>query len=532
MRNKKYVKTSKYSDWIAAVILWERVRAMEKYVLGIDIGTTSVKTVLLSSGGRMVAEATRGHDLLSLHRNWAEEKADIWWSNAVETVRDIGAQIPGCLEQVVCIGCSGMVPAIVMLDEQGRPVRNTIQQNDARAMEEIEAVTAALDQQELYRRTGGTTNQQHIIPRLLWVKNHEPENWARTRTVMGSYDYILYCLSGTRSLELNWAAESGCFDIHKRKWITEQLELFGIDPAWLPKVNDPMEVAAHTSAAMQEVMGLPAGIPIIGGSADHVASTLAAGIIDEGDLLIKFGGAGDILYCTETLETSPQLFFDYHDVPGRYLINGCMASSGSLVKWFTRDVLRSDDPKILKKLDAEVEKLPAAADGVIVLPYFLGEKTPLFDPQARGVIFGLTLAHTHAHIFRAILESVIYGFKHHIEIIEAMGHKPRQIIATDGGAKSALWCQIAADVLGEPVRAYPSHPGSALGVAFLAGMQAGLYTDWTQINSFLTESRVYTPDPEATAVYSRAYKIYRELYEQLQPAYQNVEKLYEKKEEN
>lgn len=500
---------------------------VEKYVLGIDIGTTSVKTVLLSSAGRMVAEATRGHDLLSLHRNWAEERADIWWKNAVETVRDIGAQIPGCLEQVVCIGCSGMVPAIVMLDENGVPVRNTIQQNDARAIEEIETVTAALDQKKLYEQTGGTTNQQHIIPRLLWVKNHEPENWAKTRTVMGSYDYILFKLSGTRSLELNWAAESGCYDIRRRVWLTEQLEQFGIDPGWLPKVNDPMEVAAYTSEEMPEVTGLPAGIPIIGGSADHVASTLAAGIIDEGDLLIKFGGAGDILYCTEQLETSPQLFFDYHDVPGRYLINGCMASSGSLVKWYTNDVLHSEDPGILKKLDQEAEVLPPAADGLIVLPYFLGEKTPLFDPNARGIIFGLTLSHTHAHIFRAILESVIYGFRHHIEVIEAMGHKPRQIIATDGGAKSRLWCQIAADVLGEPVKAFPSHPGSALGVAFLAGMQAGLFTQWSEINRFLTDYRIYTPNPEAVRIYDRAYGIYRDLYRQLQGAYQQVQSLYD-----
>lgn len=500
---------------------------MEKYVLGIDIGTTSVKTVLLSSSGKMVAEATRGHDLLSLHRNWAEERADIWWINAVETVKDIGQQIPSCLDNVVCIGCSGMVPAIVMLDENGEPVRNTIQQNDARAIEEIEAVTAALDQEKLYQQTGGTTNQQHIIPRLLWVKNHEPEAWNKTRTVMGSYDYILYKLSGTKCLELNWAAESGCYDIHKRVWLTEQLEQFGIDPNWLPKVGDPMEVVAHTLPEMKELMGLPGGIPIIGGSADHVASTLAAGIIDEGDLLIKFGGAGDILYCTEQLETSPKLFFDYHDVPGRYLINGCMASSGSLVKWYTHGILKSEDPKILKKLDAEAEKLAPAADGLIVLPYFLGEKTPLFDPNARGVIFGLTLAHTQAHIFRAILESVIYGFRHHIEVIEEMGHTPRQIIATDGGAKSKLWCQIAADVLGAEVRAYPSHPGSALGVAFLAGMSAGLYTEWSEINSFLTDYTVYKPDPEAVKVYAKAYRVYRDLYTQLQSSCQNLHTLYE-----
>ena len=190
-------------------------------------------------------------------------------------------------------------------------------------------------------------------------------------------------------------------------------------------------------------------------------------------------------------------------------------------------MLHSEDPKILKKLDKEAEVLPPAADGLIVLPYFLGEKTPLFDPNARGIIFGLTLSHTHAHIFRAILESVIYGFKHHIEVIETMGHKPRQIIATDGGAKSRLWCQIAADVLGEEVKAFPSHPGSALGVAFLAGMQAGLYTEWSEINRFLTDYQVYTPDPEAVKVYEKAYQIYRDLYVQLQPAYKQVQNLYE-----
>lgn len=502
---------------------------MEKYVLGIDIGTTSVKTVLLSSSGKMVAEANRGHDLLSLHRNWAEERADIWWENAVETVKDINSQIPGCLENVICIGCSGMVPAIVMLDEEGNPVRNTIQQNDARAIEEIEMVAKALDQEKLYKQTGGTTNQQHIIPRLLWVKKNEPDNWEKTHTIMGSYDYILFRLSGTKCLELNWAAESGCYDIHKRTWIKEHLEMFGINPNWLPKVCEPMEVAAYTSPEMKNLMGLPAGIPIIGGSADHVASTLAAGIIDEGDLLIKFGGAGDILYCTQELETSPKLFFDYHNVPGRYLINGCMASSGSLVKWYTKSILKSEDPDILKNLDTEAEKLMPAADGLVVLPYFLGEKTPLFDPNARGVFFGLTLAHSQAHIFRAILESVIYGFRHHIEVIEEMGHKPRQIIATDGGAKSKLWCQIAADILDSEIRAYPSHPGSALGVAFLAGMSAGIYKDWKEINGFLNDYTIYKPNSESVKIYNKAYGIYRDLYTQLQPSCQKLQKLYENK---
>ncbi len=500
---------------------------MERYTLGIDIGTTSVKVILISSSGFIAAESTRPHNLLSPHLNWAEENAEVWWSNTVDAVREIASAHPEKMQNIASVGCSGMVPALVLLDGAGNPVRNTIQQNDARAISQIERVSAALDQEALFKRTGGYTNQQHIIPRLLWVIENEPEVWNRVRYIFGSYDYIAYRLTGVFSLELNWAAESGCFDIFQRRWLEDQMTAFGISPDLLPPVNDPMTVIGYTLPECASWMGLPGGIPVIAGSADHVASTLAAGIIDEGDLLIKFGGAGDILYCTEELQTNPKLFFDYHDVPGRYLLNGCMAASGSLVKWFTNDVLRTEDPQILKKLDREAEKLPPASDGVIVLPYFLGEKTPLFDPVARGVIFGLTLSHTHAHIFRAILESVVYGFRHHVDVLSEAGLMPRQVIATDGGAKSPLWCQISADILGRPVRAYPKHPGSALGVAYVAAMSAGLFRDWSAIRQFLTDSQLYQPDPGAVEVYSRAYRLYRELYPALRDAYADLRTLYD-----
>ncbi len=499
----------------------------EKIILGIDVGTTAVKVILLSSARGIVAESNQPHDLISLHPNWAEEDADIWWSNTLDGIRDINSRYPELVEKICCIGCSGMVPAIVLLDGQGRPVRNTIQQNDARATEQIDRLTAAIDQEKLYALTGGKTNQQHILPRLLWVRENEPEVWRRVETVMGSYDFIAYRLSGVRSLEINWAVESGAFDIRRREWLNDQLDRFGVPTGLFPPVNDSLHIIGETLPGLEGETGLRGGIPLIAGSADHVASTLAAGILDEGDLLIKFGGAGDILYCTEELKTDEKLFIDFHDVPGKYLINGCMAASGSLVKWFTKDIMQSDDRDVLRKLDDEASRLPPAADGLIVLPYFLGEKTPLMDPTARGTLFGLTLSHTRAHIFRAILESVIYGFRHHVEVIGAMGFVPKHIIATDGGAKSRFWCQIAADVLNREVLAYPAHPGSALGVAFLAGMSAGVFDDWSDIRRFLTDSRLFKPEPEAVEVYDRAYALYRQLYRALQPACRELRKLYE-----
>lgn len=504
---------------------------VQRYILGVDIGTTSVKAVLVSSAGCLVEETNASHDLLSLAPGWAEERAEDWWANAVLTIRTLCQRRPEEMALVECIGVTGMVPAIVMLDQEGKPIRNTIQQNDARPIKQIEEIAAQVDQEELFRLTGGYTNQQHVLPRMLWVKQNEPAVWARLHRVMGSYDYIAYRLTGVPSVEINWAAESGLFDIRAKRWLTEQMAQFQMDSRWFPQVNASMSVIGRVTEAAAEATALRPGIRVIAGSADHVASTLSAGIVKEGDLLIKFGGAGDILYCTEEIKTSKQLFFDYHIVPGKYLINGCMAASGSLVKWYLHDILGQYGSDILESLDQQASKLPPASDGLIILPYFLGEKTPIFDPLARGMMFGLTLSHTRAHIFRACLEAVIYGFKHHIEVIKSMGYNPRHIIATNGGSRSKFWCQIAADVLGQTIRAYPAHPGSALGVAFLAGMASGAFQSWEQIQLFLSDCRQYEPDPRVHVVYRKAYRVYRQLYTQTKDCCRDIAGLYSPKDD-
>nr|WP_306220316.1 FGGY-family carbohydrate kinase [Cohnella sp. WQ 127256] len=243
-------------------------------------------------------------------------------------------------------------------------------------------------------------------------------------------------------------------------------------------------------------------------------------------MLIKFGGAGDILYCTNELVTTPELFFDYHVVPGKYLLNGCMAASGSLVKWYIKDLLQATDDSIYKELDEAALQVKPGADGLIILPYFLGEKTPIFDPEARGVMFGLTLSHGRGHIFRAILEAVIYGFRHHVEVLESLGYRPNKVYATNGGAKSKFWCQIASDVLKCDIRSFPSHPGSALGVAFVAGMTAGLFTDWSEIHDFLQDYRDFSPIPSNSDVYDKSYQVYRDLYRQLKPSFEAIQHLY------
>jgi xylulokinase len=361
----------------------------------------------------------------------------------------------------------------------------------------------------------------------MWVQEHEPHVWERTFKIMGSYDYINMRLTGVQSLEANWAVESGLYDIRSRDWIERYLDIAGIGRDLFPPVRMPTEIVGRVNAQAAHETGLQPGTPVVAGSGDHIASALSAGMSRPGDLLVKFGGGGDVLFCTTELRTHPRLYFDLHDIPGHYIINGCMAASGSVVKWFAQNfVSGTGDDTTLQDLDREAESVPPGSDGLVLLPYFLGEKTPLFDPLARGVVFGLALHHTRAHVFRAILEAVSYGFRHHVDELEAHGFLPERVYGTNGGSRSRIWQQITADVLGRPITYYPHHPGSALGVAFVAAMGVGLYSDWSQVSAFVGEGTRRDPDRATHEVYNRAYAIYRDLYRHLREDFVQLAALY------
>jgi xylulokinase len=498
-----------------------------RYCLGIDIGTTAVKAILISQDGRIVGETSAAHDLYSDAAGWAEEDAGEWWQGLGAATRRLLLETGVDARSIAGVGVSGMVPAIVLLDGDGRVLRRTIQQQDARCVQELKLVKSLIDQDELYRRTGGYTNQQHILPRLMWVRHHEQAVFSKVSHVMGSYDYMNYMLTGNLVLEQNWAVESGLYDIHRLEWIPDYMAIGDIRGDWFPDVRRPVEPAGYVTKEASEFTGLAFGTPVVAGSADHIGSALAAGMSRHGDLLVKFGGGGDVLFCSDSLITHPRLFIDFHDIPGKFIVNGCMAASGSVVKWFAKQFAANpDDPDVYRALDEEAALVPPGSDGIIMLPYFLGEKTPLFDPLARGVFFGLMLHHTKAHMFRAILEAVCYGFRHHVDELRAAGLAPVRLFGTNGGSRSRLWTQIAADVLGMPLRVYAHHPGSALGAAFVAGMGTGVFSRWEEIEMFVGDGKVFEPDAAAHAIYDRAYSLYRDIYEHLKDDFRRAASLY------
>ena len=491
---------------------------------GIDIGTTSTIGLLVNDQGQVLARTSRNCDLHSVQPTWAEEDPEQWWRNTCDVLNEMLSGVDAA--DVAAVGITGMVPALVAMDKDGKVLRRSIQQNDARTTREVAEIADEISETVFLAKTGNGINQQLVAPRLRWLARHEPDCFARIATIMGSYDYIAWRLSGARQVEHNWALEAGFINVGNGRIDPALVGLGNIDPGIVPPVHTSHEIIGQVTTDAAVATGLAASTPVVAGCADHVASAFVAGVVGEGDLLIKFGGAGDVLLASPSPVTDARMFLDYHIVPGLFLTNGCMAASGSVLKWVAREFAAAEaaaaeaaGESVYARLDKMAEDISPGAGGVVMLPYFLGEKTPLHDPYARGTLVGLALHHGLGNVWRAALEAVVYGFRHHIDVFNDMGLDVARVVASDGGSASELWMQIAADALARPVQLVVGHPGSSLGAAFVAAMGVGTFDDWGAIGHFVSPGRVVEPNHRVKTQYDEAYAIYRETYDRLRPLY-------------
>ena len=485
-------------------------------VIGLDIGTTSTIGILLDPDGEVLALADRPTTLRSSRPGWAEEDPEEWWRNTVDVTRELllRAKLDG--GDVGAVGVTGMLPAVVLLDRKGRPVRPSIQQSDGRCGAEVQQLRREVDEASFLRRTGQGLTQQLVAPKLRWLQRHEPEALHRATSLLGSYDFITSRLTGTPSVERNWALEAGFLDLGSGQLADDLIGLAGIDPSFLPPVRAAQDIVGTVTTEAAATTGLRAGTPVVAGCADHVASAWVAGVSRPGDCLLKFGGAGDILLASDQPRPDRRLFLDHHIKPGLYMPNGCMAASGSLLNWFTREL---GGGRSHPELDRLAFATPAGADGLIALPYVLGEKTPIHDPAARGVFLGLGLHHEAGHLWRALLEAVAMGFRHHVEVAREIGYPVERYLASDGGARSELWMRVTADILGAPVQLLRGHPGSCLGAAWIAALGTGLTRDWDGAGRYVSPGPVVEPERGRTALYDQTYSLYRQSYEALKPLF-------------
>jgi xylulokinase len=488
------------------------------YVLGIDIGTTSTIGILIGSDDRVVGPVTRPVSLSSPQAGWAEEDPLEWWANVKTALQDFASR-GIALSDIKAVGVAGMLPAVILLDEDGRLLRPSIQQSDARCGAEVDDLRREVDQAAFVSRAGNGINQQLVSAKLRWIEKNEPSVFARIATVLGSYDFINWRLTGERAVEQNWALEAGFVDIATDEIADDLVALAHITRGSLPRKVASHEILGAVTAQAAEETGLAAGTPVVGGAADLIASALAAGVTRKGDVLLKFGGSVDILIATPHARPDPRMYLDYHLVPSLYMPNGCMATGGSGLNWFAKTFAgceRIEAEKagisIHQRLDQLAEAVTAGAGGLTILPYLLGEKTPIHDPKARGVFSGLDLSHGIGHLWRALLEGYGYALAHHVEVLKDMGHPLERYRASDGGSKSRVWMQIVSDILQEPVQLLHGHPGSCLGAAWTAAMGTGRASDWDSISRFISVDTLIAPNPANAEVYARGYETFRSLY--------------------
>ncbi len=478
---------------------------MDELLLGLDIGSSSAKALLVRPDGSIVATAKRAHEIARPQPGWAEQDADgVWWTAAVSLTRELLAARPG---RVAAVGVVGLGPCVLPADPQGRPLRPAILYGiDRRAVAEIDELNDLLGAAEVLRRCGSPLTTQAVGPKLLWLRRREPAVWERTRMLFGATSYLVRRLTGAYVLDHHSASQSvPLYDVHENAWIDEWTA--AVAPGLpLPALAWPQDAVGTVSAEAAAATGLPEGIPVAAGTIDAWGEAFGSSVRALGDVLLVYGTTLFVLEALTSARPDPHLWSTTSFLPATRNLAAGTATAGALSAWFRR--LIGDVP--FEQLLMEAAAVPAGAGGLVALPYFAGERAPLFDADARGVLAGLTLAHTRAHVYRSLLEGTAFAVRHALEVMAAAGGSQQRFLSAGGGTRGGgLWPQIVSDVIGRPQELLAVVEGAGYGAALLAGVAAGLVPFGSVWNR---GERTVVPTGETADVYDRLYALYRELY--------------------
>jgi len=488
-------------------------------VLGVDVSTTATKAVLIDEAGVVVAVASAEYPFDTPRPLWSEQDPRLWWDGAIATIGGALAKAGRSGADVVAVGLTGQMHGLVLLDALDRVLRPAILWNDQRTAAECDAILAAVGPERLIEVTGNDALTGFTAPKLVWVRDHEPEVWGRAAHVLLPKDYLRLRLTGKHALDKADGSGTLLFDLAARDWSAEVLARLDIPRSWLPPTFEGTEVTGVVSADAAAATGLPAGTPVVAGGGDQAANAVGVGVVSPGTMALSLGTSGVVFAATDRplYEPHGRVHAFCHAVPGRWHMMSVMLSAAGSLRWF-RDSLA---PGVeFGDLVATAGKVPPGSDGLFFLPYLTGERSPHPDPLARGAFIGLTLAHDRRHLTRAVLEGVAFGLRDGLDLMTAAGMPaPSQIRASGGGTASALWRQILADVLGAEIATVATTEGAAFGAALLAGVGLGW---WGSVDaateSVVRVTPVASPGPDAE-VYAERHAIYRELYPALRETF-------------
>lgn len=491
-------------------------------LLGIDIGTYSSKGVLCTPAGEVLATETIEHGLSLPRPGWAEHDADaIWWGEVVALCRALlGDRVGG--DRVGGVAVSAIGACLLPVDAAGRPLRPGILYGiDTRASEEIRWLNERFGEEALFDLGGMALTAQAIGPKILWLRRHEPDVYARAHKLLSASSYLVLRLTGEWVMDRHSASYyNPLVDVRALEWDPRFAEPI-VEPEKLPPLRWSTEIAGAVTPEAAAATGLAVGTPVTAGTIDAAAEAVSVGVVEPGDMMVMYGTTMFFIHVTDRPVPDPRMWATGFALPGLYDIAGGMSTSGALTRWFRDNFAaqeiaaeRHGGENAYAALAAEAAAVPAGAAGLVCLPYFAGERTPINDPDARGVYAGLTLSHGRAHLYRASLEGTAYGVRHNLETMAAMGAPPRRLVAVGGGAKNRLWLQIVSDASGLPQDVPERTIGASYGDAFLAGLATGLVPDLDALRrDWVRPAVTLQPRHAERGVYDAYYPIYRHLYE-------------------
>ncbi len=488
------------------------------HFLGIDIGTGGSRAVVIDMGGRVVASATAEHAAFaSPEIGWAEQDPRDWWRASCEAIRKV---LSGgvAAESIAAVGFSGQMHGSVFLDERDEVIRPALLWCDQRTAKQCEEITDTVGRERLIELVSNPAITGFTLPKLLWLRKNEPQNWVRVRTVLLPKDYVRLRLSGDKASDVADSSGTLLFDVNNRRWSREMLDLMELDSELMPEVFESIEVTGTVSDAGASETGLPKGTPIVAGAGDNAAGAIGMGIVRPGMVSSTIGTSGVVFVVTGEPKVDPlgRTHTLCHAIPGRWHMTGVTLGAGMSLKWF-RDNFGAG--KSFDELGEEAAAVSPGADGAIWLPYLMGERTPYLDPNARAAFVGLTASHARGHLVRAVMEGVAFSLRDALEIFRGLGAETSTIRLGGGGSHSTVWRQIQADVFGNRVETIEADEGAAYGAAILAGVGVGAWKSVDEAcETAIRVSAELKPQAEASRRMDENYAVYTRLYGALKGA--------------
>ncbi len=485
-----------------------------KYFIGIDLGTSGVKSLLMSEAGAVIGTAYRGYDIIKLKVSFAEQDMDVLWEKTVETLQELVRLFPGEASAVEGVSFSGQMHGLIAVDEKGIPLRNAIIWADQRTEKQIEYIYETINADRYKNTIGNAVSTGFLLSSLLWLRENEPDVFARVNCVMFPKDYIRFKMCKEFGTDVSDASGSAIFDISKREWAWDFIDALNIPRSIFPKVSYSAEIAGGITSECSQATGLKKGIAVAFGGGDALIVSVGNGIVSPGLLGVNIGTSAQILTATDTAVYDSKFRTNTfcHAAKDRWLFLGAQLSGGVALKWLKNQILSIDN---YKAMDEKAQSAPPGSEGLVFLPYLSGERTPYNNPNARGIFFGLSLKHDNSHMIRSAMEGIVFSLKQSLEIMESVGVEYGKIIASGGGAQSDVFLQMQADILDCEIYTNTVSEQGCMGAAITAAIATGVYKNFEEACSKIVvlSEKVIEPKLENKSLYSDSYNIFKQLYD-------------------